>query len=901
MIEFSIITAKRPAMISKSFHLEDGQLTKMSGGHLLEGFIEKVTVADIQEMARVLGTLTPVQAITWGVSEHPKARVVTKKELKKNGRGNGGMPVIARDREHLIWPKHATWMIDYDPGKNKPLHIESLLEILYETISELKEAPHLARPSASSFIYHGDEKLRGACGWRILIPVQNGSDIKRAGEILFKKLWLSGHGHIEISKSGSKIVRCVVDDSVWQPERLDFQGGAHCRPPLTQQFPDPIIRNEKAVLFDTSTIQITHEEESEYYELVETAKKNAEPDAAETRRTWIELRVENAMQAPEVAKLAPEHRAKKRQTFKERFRQAVTNCVLLGDFELITEQGEQIKVGQILDDPDKYHNTRFHDPLEPDYQNDSRIAWANLRCSGRPYIYSHAHGGKRYTLCRARKEIELVAGERYAIVERALELARIDGALYERGGELIRITDTGEIIPQDAGRMQLYLDRIARWTKYDKRSDALKPVDVPPTVANGVIAMKGEWHMPTLIGIVTAPVMDLSDGRIIEQDGYDRRTGLLLILHEDDWPGVPARPTLDDLRDAMRTLWIPFARFPFDNSKSRGVFLNAILTACVRQALETAPGTLIDAPVSGSGKTLLARSLAIMAGTTRPAVLPLPGGRDSSEEIRKRLLARGREGHHCLIMDNVVGILESDALCAWLTSEWYADRILGGSETITIPTRSLLIATGNNVILKGDLCRRILICRIDPRMERPWKRNFDLNPTQYCQENRLKMASAALTVLRIARQDGNRPPDRTASFETWSDTIRAAVRYAGAAAVLSDDDGNVVEFADPVDSIDDSYDMDPETQKLSSLLAAIYARKKNEKWIVAEIVKIANWDPEGELYSAVYEICGSSGALNSRILGRWLERQSGRTLNSKSFERSSRIAAGQQWIVKDAQ
>ncbi len=143
--------------------------------------------------------------------------------------------------------------------------------------------------------------------------------------------------------------------------------------------------------------------------------------------------------------------------------------------------------------------------------------------------------------------------------------------------------------------------------------------------------------------------------------------------------------------------------------------LAALLTAVVRALLPTAPGFLFMAPTAGSGKSLLASCVGVLAGVPRPARMP---STRQEEEFRKRLLAVARESRAAVLLDNVSGHIESDALCAYLTSDHYADRLLGVSNTVEVPVTGIFMVTGNNVTLVGDLNRRLLTCRIDPGVER---------------------------------------------------------------------------------------------------------------------------------------------------------------------------------------
>ena len=53
---------------------------------------------------------------------------------------------------------------------------------------------------------------------------------------------------------------------------------------------------------------------------------------------------------------------------------AAEQHVLSSDFVLYRPDGTSITVGEVLADPEKWHQARFADPLEPEYRDDKRIA-----------------------------------------------------------------------------------------------------------------------------------------------------------------------------------------------------------------------------------------------------------------------------------------------------------------------------------------------------------------------------------------------------------------------------------------------------------------------------------------------------------------------------------------------
>lgn len=893
-LHFTVFQAEQPARLSKAFRLaEDGALIRESGGVLANGIAYRMRVASLAEFAHVLVQLTPGNAAAYGIAHFDIARVVPKRELQALAVTEG---VIARTRDHFAWPEGpGLLMLDYDPAASETaLSPEDWRAALYDVWPALESAPHLWRPSASSCILHAatGEVLRGITGQRLYVPVADARDIPRTGETLVARLWLAGHGRFEVSRSGTLLERTLIDASVWQPERLDFCGGAYCQPPLAQHLPPPQIFNGDGAPIDTvSTLANLHVEDKSRLVVIKATLRHDEALMTEVniaQMRWVDVRLaeweERDLNLD--TDLAREHLVR-----------AIENKRLMGDFPLQLDDGQWITVGQLLDQPDRYHNRRCADPIEPDYRGDRRIAWINLRNAGRAYVYSHAHGGCRYTLHRATRTLRLIGGELHEEVRQILELMQLDGTVFDRGGELVRVNDAGAVYPVTPEWLTVHLNALIRFERQDRRSQQWYAVDCPLDLAKRIIAMRGLYDLPRLRAVLTAPILTL-DGRVLDRDGHDPATGLLLILNQPESLSLPLWPHAGQLDVAISGLWHPFQDFPFVGPTDRGVMLSALLTTAMRAVLPTAPGFLFTAPTAGSGKSLLAVCLSILVGADPAALMPPTL---EEEELRKRLFAALREGRTALVFDNVVGHLDSAALCAFLTAREYSDRVLGSSLTLSIPATGLFLATGNNVALVGDLNRRLLTCRIDPQTDKPYRRAFALDPERYVRENRQTLVRHALVLIRGYLSSARRVvADRTASYEDWSDTVRQTVLWIGQQGWL--------DVADPCDAIDTSYDEDPETRKLAGLLNCWHALYGDKPKTVAEVIanatdsfatgEVSPDNERGLLQALLVEIAGEHGRINSRRLGRWTERMAGRLCEGLCFERGHRYHGILRWLVR---
>jgi hypothetical protein len=299
----------------------------------------------------------------------------------------------------------------------------------------------------------------------------------------------------------------------------------------------------------------------------------------------------------------------------------------------------------------------------------------------------------------------------------------------------------------------------------------------------------------------------------------------------------------------------------------------------MRPVLPTAPCYALDAPIQGSGKTLLAVCLSILATGEKATIWPHTAGRDD-EEVRKRLFTALRTGERALIWDNVTGIFDSAAIAALLTSENYTDRQTGKSEAATIPNRSLFLMTGNNITLAGDLPRRVLKCRIYPKSERPYARRFDLDPAAYTMNNRQRMAAAVLTIVRGWLQSAEHifeetnTPGRMASFEDWDDLVRQPVAWVSRVIMPGD-------FGDVMDVVDASQGQDPEQTAFGDLLAELQKNFKDSAFNAKDVYQAMRVDEfnDGNLADCFGDLT-SNRSPNARTIGRVLAFRTGRIANN---------------------
>jgi putative DNA primase/helicase len=513
-----------------------------------------------------------------------------------------------------------------------------------------------------------------------------------------------------------------------------------------------------------------------------------------------------------------------------------------------------------------------------------------LDAQRRPYLVSSKPGAAGLPVVRKK------AGNLTQVVsetESHLVAAAVD--IYQRGGVLQR--PISWTVPASDGRQTTavrlagvtipYLrDKMGRWMRfqqYRRRDKGYLDIDAPREVAEAIIARAGDSGFPPLQGVLTTPTLR-PDGTILWQAGYDPTTQLLLV----NPPPLPRNldaPSRGDALNALATLLELLTEFPFVDEASRSVAVSAVITAVTRAAYLVTPAHTASSPTPGTGKSTLWD--VVSAVSCGHLCHVIAAGRDETE-TEKRLAACVLAGYPLFSIDNVNGVLGGDFLCQLTERPLLSPRILGRSEQPLIPNRTTVLATGNNIQLRGDMARRGLLTRLDARTERPELRKFASNPVQTVLADRGRYVAAALTIARAYVVAGR--PNRAAPFGSyggWSDTVRSALIWLGC--------------DDPVDTLSVTRSEDPELQTLSAVHNA-WARTigigpRNAR-TAAQALATSN---EVVAFGEAIDLTGSTAKKSpSRALGNWLTKVKGRIVDERSFARvSDNRAQGAEWYIEE--
>lgn len=865
---FTRITSSYGPLTKRIFLSEGGRLQKTAAAQLCHGQYQVESVAGLADFATLLEAATPETAFTFGIPGQPAGTIVREDDLHHHS------AAIARTRNFFSWPRGpGILMIDDDSGKD----VGDFAVFLRGAVPFLDDVEMLVRPSSSSWIKKTEtgEWLRKEVNRRAYIIVSDAAMIPEAGRLVEAYLWLAGQGYYAVSRAGRLLKRCPADTSVWQPERLDFVGGAVCEPPLEQgALKARLIPGKRNWIDVTQLTKLSEQQLTLIQQKEQQARALVQQEHHDKRNAYLDERASQMIMRGVVPQVA-----------RETVQAAIEGQILDGEFTLTLQDGTEVTVAELLAKPEKFHAKRCHDPLEPEYRDDSRVAYISLINGSEPYIYSHAHGGCRYQLAKSKKLIQLSSGESAKNTDEIAMYLAGERVLYERGQVLVTVQPNGQTREVNTAAAKYLAGKHCDLQRFDSRSKSLRQADLPDVVAQLLLTRAGHGTFPRLNGVVNAPTMT-AEGRLIATPCFDHDTGLLFINDGvDTLPPINTLPDKPALQSSFEQLWYPFRDFPFDGDDSQSAMLAALLTAVVRPTLSTAPGFGFDAPTAGSGKTKLAQCVAALATGADEALLPPPS---DDEETRKKLSTAVLASKRVVVFDNVEAQLKSPVLAAFLTASIWSDRMLGGNTKLEAENRVLLLLTGNNLAPIGDLTRRLLMVRIDPKLEASevWQREFTLEPLAYVTRNRQRMVAAALSLLSgfVSAGMPRLGKGRLASFELWDDLVRQCVIWLGSQGIRK--------FVDPVTRLSETAALDPDMARMSALACEWFAEFGDTPQQLKDIVQC------GRLSEALRDVAQDRrGVNNTKILAAYLGKRVGKIVGGYRFEKINGRANTSQWRV----
>jgi hypothetical protein len=547
----------------------------------------------------------------------------------------------------------------------------------------------------------------------------------------------------------------------------------------------------------------------------------------------------------------------------------------------------------------------------------SKTDWLDvLRADGVEAVRAGIEAAKGYVPTDAeidpRPIVEVIAGRMPDTCDRVEQLL-IDSVkeIYVRGEALVqpkvdrdvqdergRRTTTVKTLPLGKYSLADRIGEVVRFQKIDHKGNAVE-LNVPFEVVETILSRADRWRYPKISGVITTPTLRY-DGTLITKDGFDPESGLYLASDPDFvLPPIPEKPTRADAEAALADLVGLFGShergFPFVSEVDRSVALSGILTALVRGVIRTAPMHVFRAHTPGSGKTLLVELASVIA--TGHGCGPSEIGR-TEEEAEKKISAILMDSDPIVNFDNLNGFeLGGRMLSKFVEQPSIKIRILGQSRKIDFVNRTAAFATGNNLVVREDMVRRVMICTLDAGVERPETRDFDLDPIEEVLKDRGRYVAAAYTIIRAYAAAG-RPKVcavSLGSYGQWTDMVRAPLVWLG--------------LADPIDSMKTAREEDPVLIDIGELFAQWdRLMERGVGYTTPRLIEIgtARTDPgysggyaRPEFADLLARKAGAGGAnVSSKVLGKWLSTIKGRVVNGLRLEMKADASHGSKfWIV----
>ena len=464
---------------------------------------------------------------------------------------------------------------------------------------------------------------------------------------------------------------------------------------------------------------------------------------------------------------------------------------------------------------------------------------------------------------RHRSEIRTTKGAMDQVMKAAEYILAGGGTVYQMGGAIVflrRDPATGDSAIELANEatLTIALSRLALWLNYDKRSKEWVRCDPPIRIVNMLLKALNYDYLAILKGIARQPYYRPTDGVLVMASGYDSKSGIYGAFEDVDYH--LSNLTKADAETALAAIDELLSEFCFESETDKSAAISAMFTAAVRPSLPVAPAFLTTAPDSGVGKSYLNRIITAFAGG-EPARASFP---KTSEEATKSVVALLLTAPAVIEYDDMdTSFIPHGALNRMLTSEKITERVLGVSKTVTVPTKTFVIASGINIQPERDMLRRVITIRLASRSDEGIGRKFKGRPAEQVASSRIKMIGYILTIIEAWKQAG-RPkadvPDIASYGDDWANHCRHPLIWLG--------------LTDPAQCLFTQVENDTHRNALGIFLSEWYKAFGNSSVAVRKIIAKAHGDSSGPLADALLELpIHDSRGVNPSKFGWYLSKQ----------------------------
>lgn len=482
-VRLTVLTSKSGPLTKQMTLVSDGKMEKRPAAPLASGTAHPAAAADagstanraLERLAGAIGRLEANQALMTGLPPvgRDKWDIVTADDKRLNPDAG----IIARTNEHFrAIGGPAFFPLDFDV-KDYPSEIKSRLvaaggleAVMQAVCPELGEAARLISPSASSHVLNPiTGESTGAAGEHWYFVLTDGTATTGLAKSIAARLEAAGWVWGQVTAAGTVVLKTLIDTAASDPTRIWYEAKPVLAGGLTLSPAKTLRLVEGRALRPDDVSPLTPAEDATRQQNRVRASDSVATHAAGVkaarRASLIEMRIA-AGQPREAAAKAVD---------------AAQGGVLIGDFEVIFDDGSSATVREILDNPAAFHRKTCPDPVEPEYGGGRNLAV--LQTSHPAQIFSQAHGGTVYRLYR--DEAERAKAERGPLPEDFFEDESPAQPKAERGFRLMTLGEIEDRDPEYLIDDLIETDSLAQIFGDPGAGKSFAAVDIAASVASG--------------------------------------------------------------------------------------------------------------------------------------------------------------------------------------------------------------------------------------------------------------------------------------------------------------------------------------------------------------------------------------------------------------------------------
>ena len=474
------------------------------------------------------------------------------------------------------------------------------------------------------------------------------------------------------------------------------------------------------------------------------------------------------------------------------------------------------------------------------------------------------------------------------------KVTRLNG-VFRRDRIAVTINkETGQVDTIDSDEFRTYLADLAFLFKWKATPSAPgEPPAAPHRVkvtmskdtAGGTLKSPqflGQQRKLSRVNAVRQPIMR-ADGRIeLLPEGYDPESGVFTMSSDvairEDMPIEEAREILLDLHREFP--FCDWSHLAIEDRRESRELAKQVATMVAFYATLLLPhtikrqGTLYNANTHRSGKTLLAQIVVIpVQGRCKLRSKP-----DSPEEFRKVLDSTALGASPYLVLDDLTGRLSNQDLNSFMTTPWWAGRLMNSQREFEVPIQTNVFLTGHNLDTSGDIAGRVLEVRLhveEADVQQHSVRRVINEHWLSKPEVRADLCSALFALVRHWDEQ-KRPEGKSVKpgFESWCRMFGGIVEAAG--------------FGDPLERRPTDETTDPEFEDMRALVTHLMTGstekvvevRYDELIAVCQEQSLFTWIIEGKWQKNGDErTFEPSGRCNSRLGLLWSRKYGGRVFH----------------------